>query len=459
MVRLARLRGDHHSGRLSPARRCAFTVLSRVWGQGAFADRTFVAEAARASLEPRDRAFAQQLTYGTLQRRRTLDYVLTVLAARPVDTIDQQLRVALHLGVYQLVYLHGVPDHAAVDQTVELAKLEPGGGHRFANAVMRRAAREARGLVAELTAESPADAAVLHSHPEWIVRTWWEQLGPDETLALLAANNGAPESAVRANELLLTGRELGAALAGEGLRTRPAAGLPEGLVLDTPFDAHGSRLFELGALMPQSRSSMLVTDVLDPRPGERVLDMCAAPGAKTTHIAARMHGRGQLVAVERNPERAEALERNCARMGASFVEVRGQDARELANGTQSFDRVLLDAPCSDLGTLQSRPDVRWRKSPEQLEEIGVEQEELLRTAAELVRPGGTLVYSTCTISPAENEFRVHEFLAQHPDFEVDDIAAEYPELRHPRVPRFLQLLPHRHGTDGFFIARMRRSGA
>jgi 16S rRNA (cytosine967-C5)-methyltransferase len=461
MVRMARLRGPHHAARgsLSAARRCAYRVIRRVREHGAFADRAFVAEAARASLDARDRAFAQQLVYGTVQRRATLDYVLTALSARPVDRIDPPLRDALQLGVYQVVYLGGVPDHAAVEQTVELAKLERGSGHRFANAVMRRAAREARGLVDELTAESPAEAAVLHSHPEWVVRLWWDLLGPEETLALLATNNTAPESAVRANELIVTPAELRDALEQQGVRVRPVPELAEALVLEDPFDAHGSRLFDAGALMPQSRSSMLVTGVLDPQPGDSVLDLCAAPGAKTTHIAARMRGRGRLVAVERNRDRSDALERNCARMGAPWVEVRCGDARDAPASDETFDRVLLDAPCSDLGTLQARPDVRWRKRPEQVEEIGAEQQALLESAAERVRPGGTLVYSTCTISPVENEERVRDFLAHRPDFSADDLVTEHGRFEHPRVPRFLQVLPHRDGSDGFFIARLRRAEA
>jgi len=440
---------------LSDARRCAYAVLRRVSSQGAFADRAFVAEAERAGLDGRERAFAQQLVYGTVQRRATLDHVLAALSARPVGSIDPPVRDALHLGLYQVVYLSGVPDHAAVEQTVEMAKLESRGGHGFANAVMRRAAREARTLVGELTAGSPAEAAVLHSHPEWLVRLWWDALGPEAALALLECNNTAPESAVRANELVTTAAELRAALEAGGAIVRAAAGLPEGLVVEGRFDAHGSELFESGALMPQSRASMLVGRVLDPKPGEAVLDMCAAPGAKTTHLAALIRGRGRLMAVERNPGRSAALARNCERMRAPWVEVRCEDALDVRD-EDGFDRVLLDPPCSDLGTLQARPDARWRKDPGRMDEIAGLQATLLEAAARNVRPGGTLVYSTCTISPLENEERVHEFLARQPEFTADDLAAEHPAFRHPRVPRFLQSLPHRDGTDGFFIARMRR---
>jgi 16S rRNA (cytosine967-C5)-methyltransferase len=458
MVKLARLHGSSQGrGRLSVARQCAYRVMRRVSEDDAFADRSFVAEAERYELTPRDRAFAQQLVYGTVQRRATLDYVLTALSARPVASIDPPLRDTLRLGLFQLLFLGGVPDHAAVEQTVELAKLERGGGHRFANAVMRRATREADGLVAELTSDTPADAAVLHSHPEWLVRMWWDALGREEALRLLARDNETPESAVRANELVITREELRDVLLDLGVESTPVEDLPEGLILDGPFDVHGSLLFEAGALIPQSRASMLVARVLDPQPGERVLDLCAAPGAKSTHIAALMRGRGRLVAVERNAGRCDSLQNNCRRMGAHWVEVRCEDAANFVGDLEDgYDRVLLDPPCSDLGTLQSRPDARWRKHPDQIRELTRIQEGLIEAAAEHVRPGGTLVYSTCTISPSENEEQVHNFLARHPEFEADDVAAELPEFRHPRAPRFLQLLPHVQGSDGFFIARLRR---
>ena len=458
MVRLVRLVGNEDPrATVSEARQCAYRVVRRVSDGEAFADRAFRGEADRIGLGGRDRAFAQQLAYGTVQRTGTLDYVLTAVSSRPIESIDPALRDILRLGVFQLVYLGGVPDHAAVSQTVELAKLEAGRGHRFANALMRHAAREGRELVGELTDGSPAEAAILHSHPEWLARLWWDALGSSEALALLEHDNHAPENAVRANELLVTPAKLRELLAAQGVRTRQPDGIPEAVVLESPFDLHGSDLFERGALMPQSRGSMLVGHSLAPRPGERVLDLCAAPGAKTTHLAALMRGRGELVAVERHSGRSDALRRNCARMGAGWVDVRTAEAGSVDLGGQLFDRVLLDPPCSDLGTLQSRPDVRWRKTPAMIEELTVAQRRLLDAAAARVRPGGTLVYSTCTISPRENERLVEQFAAARPDFEPDDLGSELPQYRHPSARRFLQVLPHRHGTDGFFIARLRRA--
>jgi 16S rRNA (cytosine967-C5)-methyltransferase len=204
---------------------------------------------------------------------------------------------------------------------------------------------------------------------------------------------------------------------------------------------------------------MTVGRLLAPRPGERVLDLCAAPGGKTTHLAALMEGSGQVVAVERHPGRAEALRRTAERMGAgAVVEVRTADAAA-AQEAAAYDRVLVDPPCSDLGTLASRPDARWRKSAELPARLAGEQAAILRAGADAVRPGGTLVYSTCTISPAENEAVVGAFLAERADFDADDLRGDVPLWEHARVPGFAQTLPHRDGTEGFFIARLLRREA
>jgi 16S rRNA (cytosine967-C5)-methyltransferase len=417
----------------------------------AWADRAFRAEADRAGLDPRERAFAQQLAYGTVQRLRTLDHALGAVSSRPLDQVDPALRDALRVGAYQLLYMDGVPDHAAVEQTVELVKSEQPRASGFANAVMRRVAREGRGAVDAIDDSTPEGAALRHSHPDWVARMWWAQLGPDAARELMERDNQPPESAIRANELVTTRDELAARI---DVPTHPAPGVPEGLVLDAPWDAHGSSLFAAGALMPQSRGSMTVARVLDPQPGEDVLDMAAAPGAKTTHIAALMRGSGAVTAMERNPRRADALRENVRRMRAPNVDVITGDARDAPPGP--YDRILLDPPCSDLGTLQARPDVRWRKSPEQVAELAALQRELIDAALERLKPGGVLVYSTCTISPAENEQQVERLLSDRPDVERDDLARDRPEVAHPAIPVYLQLLPHRDGADGFFIARLRR---
>jgi len=433
------------AGEVTPARACAFTVVRRVFEQGAYADRALVAEA--GSLEPRDRALATALAYTTVQRRATLDHVLNALSSRPIARLDPATLAALRLGLAQLLLLDGIADHAAVHESVELAKRTSRGAGGFVNAVLRRAIREGPQLLAGLDDLTPAHAAVLHSVPEWLAEMWFAELGEAQARALLAAVNRAPESALRVNTLLATPADVAAAL--------PVAShlgaLEEGLVLEGPFDLEGSSLWREGAIMGQSRGSMTPAHVLGAEPGDRVLDLCAAPGAKTGQLAAMMRDDGRLLAVERHPGRAAALQRTLSRLQVHCAEVRVADAVAL-ECEESFDRVLVDPPCSGLGTLQSRPDIRWRVTPERVAALPEAQLRILRAGARRLRPGGTLVYSVCTISRAESEGVVERFLAAESGFELAPIADA------ADASPFQQLLPSRDGTDGFFIARLARAG-
>jgi len=430
-------------------------VLRRVFEDGAYADRAFRAEAGRAALSGRDRAFAMRLAYGAVQMKGTLDYVLATLARRPLEKLDPPVLAALRLGLYELLFAGGTPARAAVNESVELVKQESPHAHAFVNAVLRRASREAPRMLEALDDGTPAGAALVYSHPQWIAERWWSELGPDEARALMQNDNEPAESSVRANRLRTTAAALVELLDGEGVEARTDPLAPEAVVLSGAWDAHGSESFERGLLMPQSRASMLVARALDPRPGERVLDLCAAPGAKTTHLAALMQNEGRVVAVEQDRRRAEAIRANCSRLGVTNVEVVVGDAAESAYG-DGFDRVLVDPPCSDLGTLQSRPDVRWRKTAGQVENLRALQARMLAAGARATAPGGTLVYSTCTISAAENQRQVEDFLDRHADFQACDLSARHPRLALTGDRAFLQTLPHRDRTDGFFIAAVER---
>lgn len=440
---------------MTPSRACAFAVLRRVFEQGAYADRAFQGEA--ACLDARDRSLAMQLAYGATQRRATLDHVARRLVKGGLDNLEPSVLAALRLGLFQLLYLDGIPDHAAVGESVELIKRRSPGGARMVNAVLRRAAREGPALLSALHDDEPGPAALLHSVPAWLARMWWEELGAAAARELLRSINSPAESALRVNLLVSTPEEVGAALP---VAHHPAVGLPEGIILEAPFDAQGSPLWERGAVMPQSRASMLVSRLLAPRGRERVLDLCAAPGAKTTHLAALMQGRGSVLAIERHPGRAAALERTCRRLRAEAVTVEVADATELhadrADLAGAFDCVLVDPPCSGLGTLRSRPDLRWRVQPERIPELASLQGRILAAGAAAARPGGRLVYSVCTISRAESSALLERFLTEQPEFTVDRLGDEFPEWADASDPRYLQLLPHRDGTDGFFIARLRR---
>jgi 16S rRNA (cytosine967-C5)-methyltransferase len=437
---------------VSPARACAYTVVRRVFEQGAYADRALTAEA--RALGPRDRAFATALAYGTIQRRDTLDHVAQPLSSRALKRLDPPVLAALRLGLYQLLFLGGVADYAAVDETVELAKRARPGAAGLVNAILRRGAAEGPAILATLDDADPQGAAILHSVPEWLARMWWTELGATSARELLRRVNDPAESAIRVNTLLASPAEVTAALP---VPSHPAPGLPEGLVVEAGFDAQGSEPWQQGAIMPQSRGSMLVARALAPVAGERVLDLCAAPGGKTTHIAALLEDRGEVIAVERHAGRASALERTCARMHTSCVRVDVADAEQWGSATAgTFDRVLVDPPCSGLGTLQSRPDLRWHASPEAIDELGALQSRVLAAGAACVAPGGTLVYSVCTISRREGETVLERFLREHPEFAAENLAEQLPQWAEAEAGPHLQLLPSREGTDGFFVARCSR---
>ncbi len=404
------------------ARQAAYQVVLRVFEDDAYADR--VLRGAAKDLDSRDRALAQRLAFGTVQRARTLDHAIDKLGKRPVRKLDPPVRAALRLGAYQLGYTD-VPPHAAVNETVELvrsARLER--AVPFTNAVMRRVAEGIATLLAGLPEDNPRAAALKHSYPDWVAELWWEELGPEEALALMRGQNEPPERVVRLNRR----------------RSGPVEGRPDP---DLPDALHVERVDEdalhAGLIWPQSRGSQLAGLVVGSRPGERTLDLCAAPGGKATQLE------GDVVAVELHPGRARELEENCRVLGADNVRVVTADATKLPPQLTGFDRVLVDAPCSGLGVLAARPDLRWRSRP--LPEL---QADLLRVAAERVKPGGTIVYSVCTLNAEENEA-----IVDASGLQVESLGEEWPQFRHPTRPEFLLTQPHLHGTAGFFIARLR----
>jgi 16S rRNA (cytosine967-C5)-methyltransferase len=413
----------------TPARRVAYAVLRRVFEHDAYADRAFTGEAKRADLDPRERSLAMQLSFGAVQRRGTLDHLIATFSRRPVERLDPPLRAALRLGLFQLVYLDGVAAHAAVTESVELVKRDAPAGAGLVNAVLRRGATEAPDLVAEFDDATPQGAALKHSVPTWLAELWFAERGADEARALLRAINRPAEAALRANTLRTTPEAL---IAG-GVPARTGVDPPESLVLTGPWDVAGSREHRDGLVFPQSRASQLVGRTLAPEAGERVLDLCAAPGGKTTHLAALMEDRGEVVAVEVHPGRAKALRATCARVGAGIVDVLVADAATFAAG-RPFDRVLVDPPCSGLGTLQSRPDLRWRVTPDRIARLAELQREVVAAGVRALKPGGTLVYSVCTISRAE----------------------EVPAVDGLELEETRETLPHRDDTDGFYVARLRR---
>jgi 16S rRNA (cytosine967-C5)-methyltransferase len=399
---------------VSPGRRAAYEVLLRVFEQDAYADRAF--RTAAKDLDERERAFAQRLAYGAVQRVRTLDHAIETLGKRPVRKLDPPVRASLRLGAYQLGFTDTAP-HAAANESVELvrrARLER--AVPFTNAVMRRLAAGIRGLLGSLP-EGP----LRESYPDWIYETFVRDFGEAEAIRLMQAMNEPLETAVRVVE-------------GDPPANATPTDIPGAFVVTRVDDLAVAE----GRIWPQSRGSQLVGIVVGSREGERVLDLCAAPGGKTSQL------HGEVTAVELDPNRANELRANLTALGRSDVTVVEADGRRLPQELDGFDRALVDAPCSGLGVLAQRPDLRWRASP--LPEL---QLELLRAAAERTKPGGTIVYSVCTLNADEGERVVEQS-----GLTVLPLGEEWPRYAHPRDPRFLLTLPHVHGTSGFFISRL-----
>lgn len=455
---------------VSPARRAAYEVLRRTFEHDAWADRAFHSAAERHGLEGRDLALGRRLAYGAVQRRGTSDHLIGAVAERPPDRLDPPVLAALRLGIYELLFSGSAPDHAVVDQAVELAKGGMGRRGRrrreaaagLANAVLRRIAREREALLGDLDDSTPEGAATAHSYPAWLARMWWRELGAEPARALMRAMNEPAETAFRVNTLRADPEQLAAELQVAGGRVRRGSGdtildPPEALVVEDGVGEAVRAAVADGLLIPQSRGSQAVVAVLDPGPGERVLDSCAGPGIKTTQIAARIDNRGGVAAFELDPARASQVEELCVGAGVTCARVTVADAARVDLG-DGYDRALVDPPCSDLGTLASRPDARWRKSPEQVGRLAELQRALLERAVRALRPGGVAVYSTCTISAAENEGVVSDVVASDPSLEVERLGAAHPALASCGEPRALQTRPDRDRTAGFFIARLRRGG-
>jgi 16S rRNA (cytosine967-C5)-methyltransferase len=403
---------------ITPARRAAYEVLLRVFEQDAYADRAF--RSAAAGLDGRERAFAQRLAYGAVQRVRTLDHAIETLGRRPVRKLDPPVRAALRLGAYQLGYTD-TASHAAVNESVELvrgARLER--AVPFTNAVMRRLDGGIRRLLEELP-EGP----LKESYPDWIHEVFLRVLGEEGALALMRAMNEPLETVVRL-------------VSGDPPSEAEATDVPGAFRVDRVDES----LVAAGRVWPQSRGSQLAGLCVGSQEGERLLDLCAAPGGKTGQL------RGEVTAVEIDPARASELRENLVTMGRGDVTVVEADGTALPSELDGFDRALVDAPCSGLGVLAQRPDLRWRATP-----LPNLQLALLRSAVERVRPGGTVVYSVCTLNPDECEAVV-----EASGLRAEPLGQEWPAFAHPSRPEFLLTLPHVHGTSGFFVARLRSPG-
>lgn len=474
------VRSTSHARRLrrprsvTPARWVAWNVVRRTFDEGAYTERAFDAEAERAGLEARERAFAQHLAYGTVQRAKTLDHVIGVVGRRPLRKIDSPVLHALRLGAYQLLYSTGTAPHAAVDQSVELVRGVVGErAVAFANAVLRRAQVDGRDLLDAVGTRSVEDLAVRLSYPDWIVRELRAAFHASGIEALELQNEPPSVVAVRVNPLRVDVPALDETMQDTAVAWRQpdepwASAVPEARVLEGS-SAPLQHLFAAGAVHPQSLSSSLVARVVDPQPGERVLDLCAAPGGKTAHMAALMRDDGAIFACDVHGHRADDVAALAQTAGATIVRSFAADGTTLAPTTMlpgvegdelgTFDRVLVDAPCTGTGVLGRRPDARWKRDETDLDDLVELQRALLRAAVGVLRPGGRLVYSTCSLLPQENEQIVQWALAEleldAEPFDDDDPAAAF--VVSSGSLHLLRTWPDAAGSDGFFVGRVRKT--
>ena len=439
----------------SPARGAAFEILRRVETERAYAS-VLIASLPDTDLSREDRALAQEITLGVLRWQLALDYFIERYAGRPVHRLDLPVLIALRMGFYQLRHLARVPDSAAVNESVKLVKeFGARSASGFVNAVLRKAARNP-GEEAGWSIEDPVErASVQTSHPAWMVRRWAAWLGEADARALALANNAVPPLAFRVNTLRTTVDAALADLEAQGATATPSGFVPGAFVAEKGANAV-VRAAERGSVYLQDEASQLVSLLLDAQPGERVLDLCAAPGSKASHIAALTANRARIVACDIHPHRLALLVAACKRLGIDSIDAVSLNAtRELpfADDAPRFDRVLIDAPCTGTGTLRRHPEIKWRLAPDDISRLAEVQVSLLAGAASFTRSGGRLVYSTCSVEPEENEQVIEQFLESAP-FRVIQPAAPF-EMITP--DNFVRTFPHRHGTDGFFAAVLEKT--
>jgi 16S rRNA (cytosine967-C5)-methyltransferase len=429
----------------------------RVETAEAYADRLLETLPDRAGLAPRDRALVTELVLGTLRWRARVDWALARVSRRPLAELTPWVRALLRLTAYQLGFLDRIPPWAAVHEAVELAKgRRSPGAAAYLNGALRALAAEPRPWPAP-GAEDPVEALALRaSQPAWLVRRWWDRYGPAEAEALAVAMSAAPPLCIRANTLRASATAVAEALRRAGVDVVPTRFAPEGLVLAEAGDLRALAPLRDGSATVQDEAAILVGHALGPLPGETVTDVCAAPGTKTTHLAALMANRGRLIAADPHAGRLGLVRAAAARLGAAIVEPRLADARALAGALGPVcDRVLVDAPCSNLGVLRRNPDGKWRRRPEDFATLVPAQAAILDAAADLVRPGGVLVYATCSLEPEENEAVVAELRARRPAFAPDPLPPAVPAACRA-APDVLRMTPHVHGSDGFTAHRLRR---
>ena len=441
-------------------RSLALDILLRVEG-GASANAALDEALAASELETRDRGLVTELVDGTLRWQGRLDYLLGQLLEKPLPQLAAPVRQLLRLGAYQLTQLERIPPHAAVNESVELARSY---GHegtaKLVNAVLRRLQRDGAALsFPDAAADPVAYLATAYSHPAWLVARWLPRFGFAETEALLKVDNTPPPLTLRVNRRWITREGLLMFLKMHGVETEPTPISPWGLTVLSGGNPRALDEYREGLFSIQGEGSQVMVELLRPGRNRRGWDLAAGVGGKTTYLAEWVDDSGHLLATDTSATRLSVLAREAERLELHSIEVQQGDARTYPVEAESLDYALLDAPCSGTGALRRQADARWKKAPEQIQELTVLQDELLAAAARVVKPTGVLLYCTCSLEAEENEQVVERFLAEHTDWQLAPAGEKHRTLpEDARDPRgYVRLLPQRHGTDGFFAARLLRS--
>lgn len=442
-------------------RQLAAEILSKVDTRKAYADILLDSSMRSQPFDERDRGLLTEVVHGTLRWRGKIDGRLQPHLRRPLSEADPLIRNLLRLTLYQLLFLDKVPDYAAVNEAVEIAKkLQGSRAGGFVNGVLRNVLRQRDDRAQpRLSNSSVATLAQEYSHPQWLVEKWRDYFGSDEAIALMSASNDQAPLVVRVNVRKISRDVLLTQLAENGIEALPTRNSPVGIWLKSAPAIDRIPGFAEGYFQVQGEASQLVSYLLDPQPNERILDACAAPGGKATHVAELMDDRGSVIAVDRSPSGIAKINDNRSRLGLRSIEALCHDMGETLPAALStnYDRILVDAPCSGFGTLRSHPEIKWQRDQSDVKRLSALQRKILNNASGYLKPGGVLVYSTCTLMAEENDEVVRRFLSEHDGFELEAAANYLPEPAKSLVQgKYFLALPHRDNSDGFFAARMRK---
>lgn len=441
------------------AREIALKILYDVDVNGAYSNISMSKHFNKYSLRSEEKALATELANGVLKHMGTLDRIIEMHSSIKLKKISAYIMNILRLGTYQIVFLDRIPKSAACDEAVKLAKKygNPGSAG-FVNAVLRNIDKEKENEFINGLSDTSEDLSIRYSYPQWIAQKWIDDYGAEFAANLMSAGNMNPPTAIRTNTLKISRRELQKALYEQGIETEDSKTAKDGLLVKKAGGLFESKAYNEGLFIVQDQSAMLVSEILDPQPGEYVIDLCSAPGGKTTHIAQLMDNKGSITARDIHEHKIEIVEKLAAKLGIDIISVQKSDALQIdKNLVSKADRVLADVPCSGLGILARRPEIKNRRKPEDIKELSEIQYEIISNAAKYVKPGGILVYSTCTIGSAENEEIVDRFLKENSDFEPDNISEYLPdELKKQSLKGSIQIFPNINAMDGFFISRLKR---